>query len=76
MNVGDFLSVNGSKPVCSDPLARSWNNLKAMMSQAKSVQDWNAIRKAAQGIYSPELINRLDASGFIVSVNPKNEKND
>jgi len=76
MKLGEFVSDEfaGSYPVCPDPLAEQYEMLKASMAYAKTVQEWNERRKEAKKVFPPELIDRLDASGFIVSLNLKNEK--
>ncbi len=81
MKLGDFVSDEfaGSYPVCPDPLAEQYEDLKKTMSEAKTVQDWDSLRalaKTLKTLYPTELINRLDASGFIVSLNLKNENDD
>lgn len=78
MKLGEFVSDQfaGAYPVCPDPLAQEYEMLKTQMSQAKTVQEWNMLRKLARVSFHPELINRLDASGFIVSLNLKNENDD
>lgn len=42
--------------------------LKAYMSTASTVEEWNNLREKAKLQVSPELINQLDASGYIHEV--------
>jgi len=42
--------------------------LKTFMSKAEDVDHWNQLREIAKGEYSFEIINLLDASGFIRKV--------
>lgn len=76
MKIEHFESKESGKVslVCQDPLFNQWNNLKQLMSKAVSIREWNILRGLAKLTYPIELINRLDASGFIVSLNLKNEK--
>lgn len=41
--------------------------LKRMMSIARTVKEWNALREKAKTLFSPWSINQLDASGFIIN---------
>lgn len=78
MKVGEFVSDQyaGLYPVVNDPLALEFIELKAFMIRCITVQEWNAMREIAKAKYPPQLINRLDASGFIKSLNLKNEKDE
>lgn len=42
--------------------------LKEFMSQAKSIEEWNALRDVAKDRYGMGAVSELDASGFIVEL--------
>lgn len=62
--------------IINDPFAMLFTELKEFMGKATTVQEWNALRKLAKAKYPAQLIDRLDASGFIVSLNLKNENDE
>jgi hypothetical protein len=43
------------------------------MSIAKTVSDWNELRKDSKRFFSKDLINHLDQSGYIVKLLCKNQ---
>lgn len=74
MNVGEFMSTNGVRPVRIDPNAQKYDELVALMIQAHTIQEWNELRKQAKSIFKNELISRLDASGLVSKLNLRNDE--
>lgn len=53
--------------------AKRLDQLKYKMSHARSVEEWNLLRNEAKKEFGTEIINRLDASGFINRIVTKGE---
>ena len=49
-------------------MEQTLSSLKKLMSNATSVERWNELREEAKATYPQDLINQLDASGYITKV--------
>lgn len=78
MKVGEYnssKSETGFSPVSIDPYVKELESCKAFMSKATTVQMWNKLRTFAKELFPPEVVSKLDASGYIKTLKLKNEAN-